>query len=197
MYILGLTGSIGMGKSTVARFFSEAGAYVFDADQTVHTLYQTSDVLKQKLNAAFGDVFTDNQVDRLKLSTLLKDKPDGFIRLNEIVHPLVKQERESQIKQAREQSYEVFVMDVPLLFEINAQEECDGVLVVSADARTQKKRVLARPNMTQEKFELILSRQMSDFEKRKRADFIILTDGSLEQTHLKVLELYRQITQKL
>lgn len=187
MIRLGLTGSIGMGKSTIAGMFRDEGVPVWDADESVHRLYATSDVAKTRLRQAFGDVLTDGVVDRVKLSAALKMRPEGFETLNAIVHPLVVGDRRDFI--AEHFDAPLVVTDIPLLYETGAEALLDKVLVVSAPADVQRQRVMARPGMTAEKFEAILARQMSDEEKRKRADFVIDTSQSLEACRAEVRAL--------
>ena len=187
MIRLGLTGSIGMGKSTIAAMFRDEGVPVWDADESVHRLYATSDIAKSRLRQAFGDVLTDGVVDRAKLSNVLKTRPEGFETLNAIVHPLVVGDRRDFI--AEHYAAPLVVTDIPLLYETGAEALLDKVLVVSAPAEVQRARVMARPGMTAEKFEAILARQMSDADKRARADFIIDTSQSLEACRAEVRAL--------
>ncbi|MGZ3305144.1 MAG: dephospho-CoA kinase [Asticcacaulis sp.] len=187
MIKLGLTGSIGMGKSTIAAMFSEMGVPVWDADEAVHRLYATSEPLKQALSKAFGDVLTGGVVDRVKLSNALKTAPDAFERLNAIVHPAVGRDRETFMVAHR--NAPLVVADIPLLYETRADQWLDYVLVVSAPADVQRARVLARPGMTEEKFAAILARQVSDKDKRARADFIIDTSQSLDACREQVKAL--------
>ncbi len=175
---LGLTGSIGMGKSTIAAMFAAEGVPVWDADASVHRLYADSEALKVELAAAFGDVITGGVVDRDKLSKALKLAPEGFEKLNAIVHPAVVADRTAFFEAHK--TAPLVVVDIPLLFETRAESLLDKVLVVTAPAEIQARRVLARPGMTHEKFQAILARQMPDAEKRARADFVIDTSQSLE-----------------
>jgi len=193
MIRLGLTGSIGMGKSTIAKMFADEGVPVWDADETVHRLYAHSEPLKTALSVAFGDVLTDGAVDRAKLSALLKADPGKFAQLNAIVHPATVADRAAFMARSEVQNVPLTLYDIPLLFETDAGRTLDKVLVVSAPAQVQAARVLARPGMTPEKFAEILSRQTPDAEKRRRADFIIDTSQSLEACRQQV----RDIIQKL
>ncbi len=186
MIRLGLTGSIGMGKSTIANMFKDEGMPVWDADEAVHRLYAGSPELKQALTEAFGDVLTGNKVDRAKLSEALKITPGGFDRLNAIVHPATVEDRKAFLQAQKRNHVSLAVSDIPLLFETGAEKQLDYVLVVSAPAKVQKQRVMARPGMTEEKFAAILSRQMPDAEKRKRADFVIDTSQSVEACRAQV-----------
>ncbi|MBP2159892.1 MULTISPECIES: dephospho-CoA kinase [Asticcacaulis] len=194
MIRLGLTGSIGMGKSTIARMFRDEGVPVWDADEAVHRLYAASPVLKSRLTEAFGDVLTDNVVDRVKLSAALKTAENGFDRLNAIVHPLVVEDRAAFVAAQEKDGADMIVADIPLLYETGAESHLDYVLVVSAPADVQRQRVMARPGMTEEKFAAILSRQMPDAEKRKRAHFLIDTSQSLDACRAEVRSLVDRFT---
>ncbi|ESQ91613.1 dephospho-CoA kinase [Asticcacaulis benevestitus] len=178
MIKLGLTGSIGMGKSTIAAMFADEGVPVWDADLAVHRLYAESDTLKSQLRDAFGDVLSDGVVDRVKLSAALKGEAAQFERLNAIVHPVTVDDRNQFLKAHADAP--LSVADIPLLYETGAEAYLDKVLVVSAPADVQAARVLARAGMTEAKFEAILARQMPDAEKRARADFVIDTSKSLD-----------------
>lgn len=191
MIRLGLTGSIGMGKSTIARMFADEGVPVWDADETVHRLYATSEPLKAALVEAFGDVVTEGVVDRAKLSLSLKDKPDGFARLNALVHPATVADREAFLVQHAAAGTPLTLCDIPLLFETGGETSFDKVVVVSAPPDVQAARVLARPGMTAEKFADILARQIPDAEKRRRADFVIDTSHTLEASRQQVREIIR------
>jgi len=184
---LGLTGSIGMGKSTIANMFKDLGVPVWDADEAVHRLYASSQPVKAALSAAFGDVITGDTVDRVKLSHILKTAPNGFERLNAIVHPAVVDDRRAFM--AAHPNAGLVVVDIPLLYETQAEKHLDYVLVVSAPADVQRARVMARPGMTEDKFTAILARQVSDADKRKRADFVIDTSQSLEACRVEVKAL--------
>nr|WP_303649625.1 dephospho-CoA kinase [Asticcacaulis machinosus] len=188
---MGLTGSIGMGKSTVAKMFADLGVPVWDADEVVHRLYATSQSLKDKLCAAFGVILTDNSIDRARLSEILKADPSKFAVLDAIVHPLVREDRAAFMETHRDEA--LVIADIPLLYETGSEKNLDYVLVVSAPPEVQKARVLARPGMTEAKFNDILSRQISDAEKRKRADFLILTDQPLEATRTDVVSLHQKL----
>ncbi len=191
MIKLGLTGSIGMGKSTITGMFRDQGVPVWDADDAVHRLYASSEPVKAALSAAFGDVITDGVVDRAKLSLALKSAPHGFERLNAIVHPAVVADR--QVFMAQHAANPLVVADIPLLYETGAEAYLDKVLVVSAPAEVQKARVMARPGMTADKFAAILARQMPDADKRARADFVIDTAQSLETCRAEVAALITRL----
>lgn len=192
MIKLGLTGSIGMGKSTIAAMFADEGVPVWDADLAVHRLYAESQPVKDRLVAAFGDVLTDGVVDRVKLSAALKGEAANFETLNAIVHPALADDRLAFF--AANVASPLVVVDIPLLYEVGAEAYLDKVLVVSAPADIQAARVLARAGMTEAKFEAILARQMPDAEKRARADFIIDTSKSLDDCRDAVRLLIEKLT---
>ncbi|TGX53309.1 dephospho-CoA kinase [Sphingomonas gei] len=180
MITLGLTGSIGMGKSTVARMFTDEGVAVFDADAIVHRLQGPGGALVAAIEAAFPDTTGAQGVDRTALREAVFGDEAAFARLEALVHPEVAQERDAFLKAHAEAP--VVVLDVPLLFEAGGWAKVDKILVVSAPPEIQRARVLARPGMTAERFESILARQLSDPEKRARADFVISTAGPLAET---------------
>lgn len=191
MIILGLTGSIGMGKSTTADFFRRAGVPVNDADAVVHDLYRSEAV--EPIGAAFPGSVVEGAVNRAELSRQLAQNPAKLKELEAIIHPLVRTREQAFLKAEREKQTPLVVLDIPLLFETGGEKRVDAIAVVSCDAETQRQRVLSRPGMTPEKFELILSRQMPDAEKRARADFIIETgagmDTAEEQVHAVIATL--------
>lgn len=186
MIVLGLTGSIGMGKSTVGKMFAEEGAPVFDSDAAVHALYAAGGAAAAPVEAAFPGVTVDGAVDREALSRRVVGDEAAIKRLETIVHPLVRQAQAEFLQTNRDAGTKVVVLDIPLLFESGGAKLVDKVAVVSAPADVQRERVLARPGMTAEKFEAILARQTPDAEKRARADFVIDTGGSLEATRAQV-----------
>lgn len=173
--ILGLTGSIGMGKSEAARMFRRLGVPVFDADAAVHRLMARGGAAVAAIDAAFPGAVRDGAVDRPALGAQVFDKPASLRRLEAIVHPLVRIERAKFLARARARRVPLVVFDVPLLFETGGEEHCDAVMVVTAPAAVQRARVLARANMTAEKFAAILNQQTPDREKRRRADFVVPT----------------------
>lgn len=184
MIILGLTGSIGMGKSTTAAMFADLGIPVNDADAVVHDLYKGEAV--PLIEAAFPGTTKDGVVDRGALSRALAENPGGFRTLEAIIHPLVR-ERETRFLEAhRAAGTPVVLLDIPLLFETGGEGRVDKVVVVTCDPSVQRQRVLARPGMTVEKFELILARQMPDDEKRAKADYIIDTGAGLDSARDQV-----------
>jgi dephospho-CoA kinase len=195
MRLVGLTGSIGMGKSTVAAMLRDLGVPVFDADATVHALYAKGGAGAAAIAAVWPDVVVDGAVDRIRLSAHLLGNPDAFAQLNAIVHPLVR-EQEIAFRTASEAAgAKLFVVDVPLLFETGGQARFDTILVVSAPADVQRARVLARPGMTPEKFNLILGKQVPDADKRAGAHHVIDTGVGLDETRAQVTRLVRELSQ--
>ncbi len=184
MKILGLTGSIGMGKSTVAAMFEEVGVPVFDADAAVHELQGPAGALVAAIEASFPGTTGPGGVDRQTLGAQVLGDPDALARLEAIVHPAVGAMRQAFL--ARHAAAPLIAFDIPLLFEKTGRAGLDAVAVASAPAEMQRARVLARPGMTQEKFERILALQMPDADKRARADFVIDTGCPHEQTREQV-----------
>ncbi|MCD2182726.1 dephospho-CoA kinase [Rhizobium sp. GN54] len=184
MIILGLTGSIGTGKSTTAGMFRELGVPVHDSDATVHALYGGEAV--GPVGEAFPAVVSDGVVDRKALAAELAARPDGFSRLEAIIHPLVRLKEAEFLLKQRTAGALLVVLDIPLLFETGADERVDKVLVVTCEPETQRRRVLARPGMTEEKFAMLMARQMPDVQKRQRADFVVKTDNGLEDARKQV-----------
>ncbi|MEQ9248897.1 MAG: dephospho-CoA kinase [Nitratireductor sp.] len=176
--VLGLTGSIGMGKSTTGRMFMDEGVPVHDSDAAVHRLY--SGAAAPLIAARFPGTVTDGTVDRARLAEAVLGKPEAFRALEEIVHPLVRQDADTFVAEHRRKGSPVVVLDIPLLFETGGEDRVDRIVVVTAPAEEQRKRVLSRPGMTEEKFAGILARQVPDAEKRRRADFIIDTGKGME-----------------
>jgi len=172
---LGLTGSIGMGKSTTAAIFASRGHPVWDADAAVHRLYAPGGAAVAPVAAAFPGALRDGGIDRTALKAALAADPGAIGRLEAVVHPLVAADRAAFLAEAEAQGAPLAVMDIPLLYETGAEAGLDGVAVVSADAATQRARVLARPGMTPEMLEMVLARQMPDADKRARADWVIPT----------------------
>jgi dephospho-CoA kinase len=184
MIRLGLTGSIGMGKSTVAAMFAEEGVPVFDADAAVHRLQGPEGTLVARIESHFPGTTGPNGVNRTALSERVLGEPEALRRLEALVHPAVAREREAFL--AAHAAAPVVLLDIPLLFEAGGWREVDRIAVVSAPAAVQRARVLARPGMAPERFEAILARQLPDSEKRARADFVIPTGGSFEETRQAV-----------
>lgn len=191
MRVLGLTGSIGMGKSTTAKLFAEAGVPVYDADAEVHALYEKEAV--PLIGAAFPDAVVDGRVDRARLSRAVVGNPDAMARLEAIVHPLVRAREVAFIADAEKAGAEVAVLDVPLLFETGGEKRVDAVVVVSAPADVQRARLLAREGMTTEKLEALLVRQMRDEEKRRRADFVVDSSRGLEPVRERIAQILGEI----
>jgi dephospho-CoA kinase len=173
MIVIGLTGSIGMGKTTTAELFAAEGVPVHDADRVVHELYRGD--ATEAIEAAFPGTVIGGEVDRQKLSEKLAKNPANFKLLEQIVHPLVRMRESEFVEKQKQSGVPIAVLDIPLLFETGADSRVDAVVVVSCDESIQRRRVLARPGMTPEKLDLILSRQMPDADKRARADFIVDT----------------------
>jgi dephospho-CoA kinase len=184
MFILGLTGSLGMGKSTTARFFAEAGVPVHDADAVVHRLYEGE--AAAAIEAAFPGATTGGKVDRNKLAARVLGDAAALKRLEAIVHPLVQQAEERLLAEAEARGERIAVLDIPLLFETGGDRRVDAVVVVSAPPKVQRARVLERPGMTVEKLEAILAKQMPDAEKRARADFVVDTAQGYEAARAQV-----------
>jgi dephospho-CoA kinase len=191
MLIIGLTGSIGMGKTAAAHWFREAGIAIHDADASVHALYEGAAV--SAIAAAFPAVIRDGAVDRALLAGQVLDDPLAWARLEAIIHPLVVDLRNTFIRQSRQAGRHLIVLDIPLLFETDADRQVDVVLVVSAHPTTQRTRVLARPGMTEEKLAVLLARQMSDGEKRRRAHFIVRTDRDFPAMWRQLQDILRAL----
>jgi len=184
MFVLGLTGSVGMGKSTAAGFFAQEGVPVHDADAAVHRLYAGEAV--PLIEAAFPGTTVDGAVDRNRLAECVLADPAALKRLEAIVHPLVQASERRFLSEAEARGEQVVVLDIPLLFETGAQARVDAVVVVSAPAQVQRARVLERPGMTAEKLDAILAQQMPDAEKRRRADFVVDTSRSFEEARAQM-----------
>ena len=187
MIIIGLTGSIGMGKSTTSDMFKSLGVPVISADEIVHELYSAE--AAPLIEAAFPGTAPDGVVDRKILSERLMAAPEGFSRLEAIIHPLVRAREQSFIDAARADAEPMVVLDIPLLFATGSTDRVDIIVVVSCALEIQRQRVMARPGMTAEKFEAILARQTPDSEKRARADYVIDTGAGLEPAKRQVAEI--------
>ncbi len=192
---LGLTGSIGMGKSTAGRMFMDLGHPLWDADAAVHRLYAQGGAAVGPVADAFPSALKDQAIDRAALKAALAADPGALRRLESIVHPLVAQDRTQFIENAKQNGAKIVVLDIPLLFETGGEAQMDGVAVVSTDAETQRQRVMARPGMTAETFAMILSRQMPDAEKRARADWVIPTD-TLDGARAAVIAICDEILER-
>jgi len=188
MIRLGLTGSIGMGKTTIAGLFSAQGIAVYSADAQVHKLYRREPALSM-IEAAFPGVTRQGKVERALLSRYITENPQELKRLEAIVHPLLHSYEQEFLHFAQSHHHRLVVLDIPLLYETGGENRVDYVAVASAPAAIQRQRVLARAHMNEEKFHAILARQMPDEEKRRRADFIINTACSLDETRMMVQSL--------
>jgi dephospho-CoA kinase len=191
MIVLGLTGSVGMGKSATAAMFADEGVPVFDADAAVHRLYAGE--AAPLIAAAFPGVVSEGRVDRERLSRAVVGDAEAFEKLEAIIHPLVRKAREEFLAAARGKGAEVAVIDIPLLFETGGERDVDKIAVVSAPGPVQKERVLARPGMTEAKFGAILAKQMPDSEKRKRADFVVDTSRGFAAAREDVRAILRTL----
>ena len=191
MFVLGLTGSLGMGKSTTAKFFAEAGVPVHDADAAVHKLYEGEAVAA--IEAAFPGTTSGGKVDRAKLGARVIGDEAAMGKLEAIVHPLVRKAEERFLAEAERAGARVAVLDIPLLYETGGDKRCDAVVVVSAPAGTQRARVLERPGMTEAKFQALAAKQVPDAEKRARADFIVDSGQGLEAARAQVREILAQV----
>jgi dephospho-CoA kinase len=191
MIILGLTGSIGMGKSTTAKLFAEAGVPVYDADATVHQIYEAE--AAPAIEAAFPGTTSDGKVDRVRLSKVVVNDPAAMKRLEKIVHPMLRAHHQTFLDDAERSGAPVAVVDVPLLFETGGDKRVDAVVVVTTSPEVQRDRILARDNMNPEKLDAILARQMPDAEKRKRADFVVDTSHGLEPVRAQIRDILEQV----
>lgn len=192
MLILGLTGSIGMGKSATARMFAEVGVPVHEADLAVHRLYEEREAA-ELIEQAFPGSTTGGKVDRQKLTPMVIDDPDAFRRLEMIVHPLVRASTARFLSEAAARGARVAVLDIPLLFETHGEGRVDAIVVASAPADVQRERVLSRPNMTAAKLDAILAKQMPDAEKRRRAHFVVDTSRGFDSAREQVRGILRAV----
>jgi dephospho-CoA kinase len=192
MIVLGLTGSIGMGKSTASKLFGEEGVPVFEADAAVHALYKGA--AAELIEAEFPGTTRDGEVDRPVLARVVFGNPKALKKLESIVHPLVREMETSFVDAARAAGVPLVVLDIPLLFENGSEVRCDLVVVVSAPPEMQRERVMRREGMTEERFNAILAAQLPDAEKRARADIVIDTSGPVENTRRTVQEIIRRFT---
>jgi dephospho-CoA kinase len=191
MRILGLTGSIGMGKSTTAKLFIEAGVPVYDADAAVHKVYEGE--AAPAIEAAFPGTTIDGKVDRARLSARVVHDQAAIKQLEQIVHPMLGASRQKFLEEAERSGAPVVVMDIPLLFETGGEKRVDAVVVVSTDAATQRERILARGTMTSEALDGILARQLPDAEKRKRADFVVDTSHGLDPVRTAIRDILAEV----
>jgi dephospho-CoA kinase len=190
MIILGLTGSIGMGKSTTAKLFREAGVPVYDADATVHMVYEGE--AAPAIEAAFPGTTVGGKVDRAKLSAQVVHDAAAMKRLEGIVHPMLRAYHQKFLDEAEQSGAPVAVVDVPLLYETGGEKRVDAVVVVTTSPEVQRERILARDNMTAEKLDAILARQLPDAEKRKRADFIVDTSHGLDPVRARIRDILQE-----
>jgi dephospho-CoA kinase len=191
MFVLGLTGSLGMGKSTTAKFFAEEGVPVHDADAAVHRLYEGEAV--PLIEAAFPGTTDAGKVDRDKLAKRVLGDAEAIKKLEKTVHPLVRADEQRFLAEAAAKGAKVAVLDIPLLFETGGDERCDAVVVVSAPAAMQRKRAFERPGMSEEKLQAILAKQMPDAEKRARADFIVDSGQGFEHARAQVRDILARV----
>jgi dephospho-CoA kinase len=191
MLILGLTGSIGMGKSTTAKLFEEAGVPVYDADAAVHELYEGE--AAPAIEAAFPGTTADGKVDRAKLSARVVHDPAAMRQLEQIVHPMLGASRKKFFDAAEAAGKPVVVVDVPLLYETGGEKRVDAVVVVTTTQEIQRERILARDNMTGEKLDAILARQLPDAEKRRRADFVVDTSHGLDSVRARIRDILAEV----
>lgn len=191
MKVLGLTGSIGMGKSTTASLFAELGVPVHDADAAVHALYEKDAV--PAIEAAFPGTVVEGRVDRGRLGARVLNDPQAMARLEAIVHPLVREAELAFLARAEKSGARIVVLDIPLLFETGGDRRVDAVVVVSAPAAMQRERLLAREGMTPDKLDALLPRQMPDEEKRARADFIVDSSRGIEPVRVRIREILAEV----
>jgi dephospho-CoA kinase len=195
MIILGLTGSIGMGKSTTAKLFAEAGVPVYDADAMVHRIYEGEAV--PAVEAAFPGTTADGKVDRVKLSARVVHDPAAMRKLEMIVHPMLRAYHRKFVEDAERSGAPVAVIDVPLLYETGGEKRVDAVVVVTTTPDIQRERILARDNMTGEKLDAILARQLPDAEKRQRADFVVDTSHGIDPVRTRIRDILDQAAKML
>ena len=191
MFLIGLTGSIGMGKSTTAKLFAEAGVPVYDADAMVHTIYNGE--AAPAIEAAFPGTTQNGKVDRQKLSAKVVHDAQAMTRLEAIVHPMLRSHQQEFLTEAEASGATVAVLDVPLLLETGGERRVDAVVVVSTTPDVQRERILGRDGMTPDKLDAILARQMADAEKRKRADFLVDTSHGLDPVRAQIRDILREV----
>jgi dephospho-CoA kinase len=191
MFVLGLTGSIGMGKSTTAKMFADEGVPVHDADAAVHKLYEGE--ATPVIEAAFPGTTIKGKVNRVKLGQRVLGDEIAMKRLEHIVHPLVRQAEERFLAEAKKNGAKVALLDIPLLYETAGDKRCDAVVVVTAPSDMQRVRAFERPGMTAEKYESILAKQTPDTEKRRRADFVVDTSQGMDAARAQVRDILKAI----
>jgi dephospho-CoA kinase len=194
MLIVGLTGSLGMGKSTAAAYLREQGIPVFDADAEVHRLY--ADEAVAAIEAAFPGTTVDGRVDRARLSTALILAPELFSELEAIVHPLVRASERAFLRREAARGTKIVILEIPLLFETGADQRVDATIVVSATPELQRARLMKRDTLSREKLERLLARQLPDAEKRARADFVVDTSGELSASRAQLDVIIAQLRQR-
>jgi len=196
MIVVGLTGSIGMGKSTAARYLRQLGVPVYEADNEVHKLYAKGGAAVAPIAKVFPAAVRAGAIDRAKLSEILRAAPGKVAALEAIVHPLARQVQRRFLASAAMRRSPVAVLDIPLLFETGGEKRCDAVIVVSAPAYLQRQRVLRRPGMSEAKLALLLGRQMPDAEKRRRADFVVSTNRGYRDTLIALRRILKRLDRK-
>ncbi len=194
MFVLGLTGSIGMGKSTTAKFFAEEGVPVHDADAVVHRLYESE--ASAAIEAAFPGTTKGGKVDRVELGKRVLGDAAAIKRLESIVHPLVAHARDRFLAEAERSGASVAVLDIPLLFETKGEVRCDAVVVVSAPADVQRARAFERPGMSEQKLSALMAKQVPDEEKRRRADFVVDTSKGYDAARTQVRDILKAVATK-
>ena len=192
--MIGLTGSIGMGKTETAKLFAEQGVPAHDADAVLHRLYAKGGAGVEKIAAAFPGAVKDGAVDRQALSELVTGDPQKIALLEKLMHPLVEADQAQFLQQTRA---DIVLLDIPLLFETGAEKDLDAVVVVSAPSEVQRARVLARPGMTEEKFQALHARQMPDAQKRAQAHYVVMTDKGLDHAREQVKLILAEIRERL
>ncbi|HEY1637579.1 MAG TPA: dephospho-CoA kinase [Rhizomicrobium sp.] len=195
-YVVGLTGSIGMGKTETARLFARLGIPVYDADAAVHRLYEPGGAAVAEIAKAFPDCVTAGRVDRTRLAARVSAERGGLQRLEGIVHPLVAKDQQAFLERAAQDRADIVVLDIPLLYETGGHTRVDAVVVVSAPREVQRSRVLSRPGMTREKLDHILARQTSDVDKRAGAHFVVETDKGFDHAFAQVKEILAALHQR-
>jgi dephospho-CoA kinase len=196
-YIIGLTGSLAMGKSETARLFAAEGVTVHDADAAIHKLYGKDGAAVAKIATMFPEVVKDGAVDRAALSARVAGDPAALAKLEALVHPLVAAERDAFLAEATAKATPIVLLDIPLLFETGAEAGVDALVVASAPEAVQRARAMARPGMTAEKFERLLARQLPDVEKRARAHYVVVTDKGRDHASEQVKMILADIREKI
>jgi len=196
-FVIGLTGSIAMGKSETARLFAEEGLPVYDADAAIRKLYARGGAAVEDIAELFPDAIRDGAVDRTLLSKQVAGDPAVLKKLEARVHPLVRKERDAFLDAAARRGDAIVLLDIPLLFETGAHQGLDAVVVASAPESVQRERALARPGMTRQKFEALLARQMPDVEKRAKAHFVVVTDKGLDHAREQVKMILAAVREKI